>query len=207
MKLSQSLLLLGVIAIGTGALCFWAYSAASAPLPAGFLPPTADGVIEIKQYPEYRAATVEMTGALENAPSRGFSPLYRHISSNDISMTAPVETRYPAATLQDESATNGEAQVSFLYRNLNIMPQEIAQDIQIENIPPMTVVSIGVRGSYDFPTYQRNIQRLEEWLAGHPNYQVVGQPRRFFYDSPFVPDPLKRSDVQIPVQLTVPRTE
>ena len=200
MKLGQGLLLFGIVVIGVGALFFGAYSAASAPLPEGFPPPTTDGDIEIKQYPEYRAATVQVTGNLANAPSRGFSPLFRHISNNDISMTAPVETRYPVATFQDSPATNGTAAVSFLYRSLEIIPQEVAQDIHIEDIPPMTVVSLGIRGGYDFDNYIDGIQQLQAWLADHPDYRAAGLPRRFFYDGPYIPDPLKRSDIQIPVQ-------
>jgi hypothetical protein len=143
---------------------------------------------------------VQTSGNLASAPSRGFSPLFRHISSNDISMTAPVETRYPVTTLEVSAAPVGNATVSFLYRSRDIVPQEVAQDIQIENIPPMTVVSLGTRGRYDLETYQASIQRLRAWLAAHPEYTVVGPPRRFFYDGPFLPDALKRSDVQIPVQ-------
>lgn len=45
MKLSQGLVVLGVVLIG--ALLFGAYSAASAPLPEGFPKPTSDGQIEI----------------------------------------------------------------------------------------------------------------------------------------------------------------
>jgi effector-binding domain-containing protein len=202
MKFNQSWLVIGVVVAiaATGALLVGAYSAASAPLPEGFPPPSPDGEIEIKQYPEYRAATVQTPGNLDSAPSRGFSPLFRHISSNDISMTAPVETRYPATTLAGSAASEGDATVSFLYRSLDIVPQEVAQDIQIEDIPPMLVVSIGTRGSYNLETYQASIQRLQTWLAAHPDYTVVGPPRRFFYDGPFLPDALKRSDVQIPVQ-------
>ncbi|MEO1068390.1 MAG: heme-binding protein [Cyanobacteria bacterium J06638_6] len=184
MKLGQSLLILGVVAIGVGTLLLWAYSAASAPLPEGFPLPTADGVIEIKQYPEYRVATVRVTGNLANASSRGFSPLFRHISSNDISMTAPVETRYPTVTLQEGSTTQGEAAVSFLYRSLDIVPQEVAQNVQVEDIPAMTVVSVGVRGGYDYEIYTSGIQQLQAWLAEHPDYAIAGPPRRFFYDVP-----------------------
>ncbi|MBE9160284.1 heme-binding protein [Nodosilinea sp. LEGE 06152] len=201
MKLGQSLLMLGVVVVGVGVLAFWAYSAASAPLPEGFPPPTAEGEIELKQYPAYRAATVQVTGDLANASSRGFSPLFRHISSNDISMTAPVETRYPAATLQEGAAVaQGEAAVSFLYRSLDIVPQAVAQDVQVDDVPPMTVVSIGVRGGYDYDIYARSIARLRAWLLANPDYAVAGLPRRFFYDGPYVPDPIKRSDIQIPVQ-------
>ncbi|MGF1515124.1 MAG: heme-binding protein [Elainellaceae cyanobacterium] len=198
MKLSQVALIVGVV--GVGALLFWAYSAASAPLPYGFPPPTSNGEIEVKQYPEYRAATVQVTGNLANASSRGFSPLFRHISSNDISMTAPVETRYPAVSEGGGSDTAGEAAVSFLYRSPDIVPQEVADNIQVEDIPPMTVVSLGTRGSYSFEEYTRGIQRLQAWLSEHPDYIVSGSPRRFFYDGPYIPDPMKRSDIQIPVR-------
>jgi len=89
-------------------------------------------------------------------------------------MTAPVETRYPA----DTGATSGEAEVSFLYRDTDTYPKEVADNIRIEDVPPMTV----------------------EWLAEHPSYRAIGSPRRFFYDGPYVPDPLKRSEIQIPVE-------
>ncbi|MGI8934342.1 MAG: heme-binding protein, partial [Phormidesmis sp.] len=62
MKLGQGLLIVG--AVLTGALLFGAYSAASAPLPEGFPEPTADGKIEVKRYPAYRAATVQVSGDL-----------------------------------------------------------------------------------------------------------------------------------------------
>lgn len=200
MKLSQGLLVLGVVVMGVTVLAMGAYRAASAPLPEGFPVPSSEGQVEIKYYPPYRAATVQMTGDLAYAPSRGFSPLFRHISSNDISMTAPVETRYPVATLEGQT-TQGEAAVSFLYRNLDIVPREVAENIVIEDIPAMTVVSMGTRGRYDMASYSASLQQLQAWLAAHPEYEVIGQPRRFFYDGPFLPDLMKRSDVQIPVQI------
>jgi len=90
--------------------------------------------------------------------------------------------------------------VSFLYRSLDIVPQEIAQDVQVEDIPPMTVVSLGMRGGYSYDNYINGIAQLQAWLAEHPEYVVAGPPRRFFYDGPFVPDFLKRNDIQIPVE-------
>ncbi|MGD1951359.1 MAG: heme-binding protein [Leptolyngbyaceae cyanobacterium] len=199
MKPSQGLLIVGVI-VGLGALLAWGYRASSAPLPKGFPPPTAKGDIEIKQYPTYRAATVQVRGDLGKASSRGFSPLFRHISNNDISMTAPVETRYPAATLQTDSISQGDAAVSFLYRSVDVVPKEVAQNVRVEDMPPMMVVSIGMRGSYGYGVYTRGVQELQDWLAAHPEYELAGPPRRFFYDGPFIPDGLKRSDIQIPVQ-------
>ena len=199
MKPSQGLLIVGII-VGLGVLFVWGYRAASAPLPEGFPPPTAKGEIEVKQYPAYRAATVQVRGDLGKAASRGFSPLFRHISDNDISMTAPVETRYPTATLQTGAISEGDAAVSFLYRSLDVVPKEVAQNVQVEDMPPMTVVSIGLRGGYGYGVYTRGVQQLQDWLTAHPEYEVMGPPRRFFYDGPFIPDGLKRSDIQIPVE-------
>ena len=198
MRLSRGFAVVGVVLVG--ALLFGAYSAASAPLPEGFPAPTADGKIDVKQYPAYRAATVRVEGDLGSASSRGFSPLFRHISENNISMTAPVEAQYPAATLQASAAPQGDAAVSFLYRSLDVVPKAVEQDVQVEDTPPMTVVSFGTRGGYDYDVYTKGIEQLQNWLAAHPEYSVVGPPRRFFYDGPFIPDALKRSDIQIPVQ-------
>jgi hypothetical protein len=41
---------------------------------------------------------------------------------------------------------------------------------------------------------------LQQWLAENVEYEAIGTPRRFFYDSPFTPAPLKRSEVQIPIR-------
>lgn len=203
MKLQNLLLPLGILAIA--AIAFFAYSAAAAPLPQGFPPPTPEGKIEIKQYPAYRCATVSYSGELSMAANSAFNPLYSHISSNNISMTAPVETRYPVSTLEaGEIGTpneSGEAKVSFLYRSTDVYPEQIAQNIQVEEIEPMTVVSFGLKGSYDYKSYQQSIERLQDWLAQHSEYTVVGSPRRFFYDAPYIPEPLKRSEIQVTIRL------
>lgn len=195
-----------IVGLGTIAIMILSlHKANSAPLPAGFPPPTADNTIEVKVYPAYRAATIRLTGNLARATNRAFNPLFEHISSNDISMTAPVEARYPAATLATagsiETITQGEAIVAFLYRNPNIQPSQVSSNIIIEDFPPITVVSLGRRGSYNYSSYQQALSRLGEWLEQYPEYEIVGQPRRFFYDGPFIPDGIKRSEVQIPIEL------
>ena len=201
MKLHHLLIPLGIIAIAVVAI--GVYQANSAPLPEGFPPPTADGQIEVKSYPAYRSATYRATGELATAEDRAFSPLYQHISSNEISMTAPVETRYPSSTIEAANDETGEAQVSFLYRSTDIYPKEIANNILVEDMPPMTVVSLGLVGSYSYQSYQEGLARLKDWLKQHSEYEVVGVPRRFFYDGPYMPDGFKRSEIQIPVRLKV----
>lgn len=199
MKLHHFLIPLGIIAIA--ALAIGVYQANSAPLPQGFQSPTGGGVIEVKTYPTYRAATYTYQGELSKAANQAFYPLYQHISSNDISMTAPVETRYPTSTMTGEET--GLAKVSFLYRSKDTLTKTIADHIVIEDIPPMTVVSLGWQGSYSYESYQKGLEQLQEWLNRHQDYQVVDSPRRFFYDGPYVPDAIKRSEIQIPIRKTV----
>ncbi len=201
MKLRTILLFLGLLAIPV--ILIGGYRAVSAPLPEGFPSPTPAGKIEVKQYPAYRSGTVSYKGELAKATGAAFEPLYRHISSNQIAMTAPVEARYPLVTLQESPRGNpdqrGQVEVSFLYRSPEIQPQQIAQEIKVEDHGPITVVSIGIRGPYSYASYQQHLEQLGQWLDQHPSYTVAGPPRRFFYDSPFIPDPLKRSEVQIPI--------
>lgn len=202
MKWQTLLLVIGLIAIPV--VLIGVYNAVSAPLPEGFPSPTPAGKIEVKHYPAYRSGTVRYQGQLSQATSAAFEPLYRHISSNDIAMTAPVETRYPLVTVNEASGAKaneqGEAKVSFLYRSTDTQPQQVAQGIEIEDTPSMTVVSVGVQGEYSYDSYQEHVDQLRNWLAQHPEYTIAGAPRRFFYDSPFIPDMLKRSEVQIPLR-------
>lgn len=170
------------------------------PLPEGFPSPTPPQIIEVKDYPAYRAATVRYEGDLGWATGFAFEPLFRHISTNNIAMTSPVEARYRVETRSERGSSFGEAEVSFLYRNTDIVPEQIATGVEVVDHEPMKVVSTGVQGSYNWESYRMHVERLREWLVLHPEYRPVGSPRRFFYDSPFVAEDLKRSEVQIPVE-------
>jgi hypothetical protein len=61
------------------------------------------------------------------------------------------------------------------------------------------VVSIGLRGSYGKKTFLRGYEKLNAWLANHPEWKVAGGPRTLGYNSPMVPSFMKFSEVQIPV--------
>jgi SOUL heme-binding protein len=197
MKPTIFLIILGVIAVPFAISI--ATKAMSAPLPIGFPLPTAHAKIEVKLYPSYRSGTYTYEGNLNEATFNSFNPLFRHISSNNISMTAPVEARYPISTI-DGPIQNGKAKVSFLYNSTEVTPQQISQDIEVEDRPSMLVLSLGVQGAYGYKNFQGHIAKLKEWLANHPEYEIVGEPREFLYDSPITPDLFKRREVQIPIR-------
>ncbi len=162
-------------------------------LPIGFPPPTEHGIIELKFYPEYRAVTYPHTGQPQYATQAAFDPLYRHISSNQIAMTTPVEARY-----FEESTI---VEVSFLYPNSNINPQTINPNVKVTDYPSMKVISAGIQGAYSWENYQIHLQKLQNWLTEHPEYEIAGPARRLLYNSPMTPESIKSSEVQIPVRL------
>jgi effector-binding domain-containing protein len=168
-------------------------------LPSGFPDPATIGIIEIKQYPQYRSVTYTHSGDLRAATGAAFNPLFQHISNNQIAMTAPVEARYRA--IEGQRGAFSHAEVSFLYPAPNIAPTSIGPAVAVTDTGPMTVVSIGVRGAYTWESYEQNLQKLKDWLQQHPEYEIVGPPRRFFYNSPMTPEATKISEVQIPIEL------
>ena len=180
-----------------------------APFPIGFPPPTEAGVIEIKQYPEYRAVTYTHEGEAQIATRVAFNPLFEHISRNEIAMTAPVEARYydrssiPVDAPIDApiDAPEHRVEVSFLYAHPEIAPQSIDPRVKVVDYPAMMAVSIGLVGPYTWESYQTNLQGLRAFLAENPKYEVVGPPRRLLYNSPMTPAAIKRSEVQITIAI------
>ena len=112
-----------------------------APLPQGFPPPTPLGEIQVKHYPAYRAACT----STRPGESRAFWRLFRHIESNGIAMTAPVEVTY-AVTEQDEPR---ETEMAFLYRSPEQGKAGVQDMVNVVDMPPVSVVSIGCRGEAD----------------------------------------------------------
>jgi effector-binding domain-containing protein len=169
----------------------------SAYLPSGFPEPAEIGVIKVKQYPQYRAVTYRHAGDLRQATGVAFNPLFQHISNNQIAMTTPVEARYTEIPGQIDAVP--QAEVSFLYPSPNITPSSVNSAVSVTETPPMTVVSIGLQGAYTWESYENNLQKLKDWLKEHPEYVIVGPPRRFFYNSPMTAEAIKISEVQIPI--------
>jgi hypothetical protein len=72
-------------------------------------------------------------------------------------------------------------------------------DVVVEDVPEITVVSVGVRGTYGAATVRKGMTTLEAWLATHPEWSAAGPPRMLAYNSPFVPWFLKFAEVQVPL--------
>ena len=163
-----------------------------APLPDGFPTPTPVGEIQVQHYPKYRQAYTEMT-LIEG---RAFLTLFNHIQRREIAMTAPVEMTY--------AFTGGsvlkKSRMSFLYRSTDQGELGNQGKVQVVDIPAQMALSMGIRGEATIETIKDAKRRLEDWLKTHDNeYEAAGALRVMGYNSPFVSNSKRFTEVQIPV--------
>jgi len=71
--------------------------------------------------------------------------------------------------------------------------------VRVETVPGRTVVSIGIRGAYKKSNFDKALAKLESWLKENTQYVQRGDAYGVFWDAPFMPWFLKRSEVHIPV--------
>lgn len=189
-----------------------------ADLPKGFPPPGPVGEVVVKDYPAYRAARTSMAAAGQNG---AFRVLFNHIQSHDIPMTAPVEMTYrreadgkaapqgpttkpttePVATKPADGAGDlAPAAMAFLYATTDVGKGGKDGDVDVVDVPALTVVSVGVRGSYTAERMAGALKRVDAWLARHKEYSADGPPRYLGYNSPFNLPWMLYGEVQVPVK-------
>lgn len=166
-----------------------------ADVPVGFPVFTPVHHIEVKEYPVYRLARVEMEGSDNNA----FFSLFNHIKRNDIAMTAPVQIDY-----KPEPGSEEEQSMAFLYGDtgIGVLGSEAGnKEIMVDDIPGHLAVSVGVRGRMNDEAVSQAEEKLRSWLKEKSSeYQAAGPLRKMGYNSPFIPRMMQYFEVQIPVE-------
>ncbi len=166
-------------------------------LPDGFPPPGPVDEVIIKQYPKCRAAVVQAT-AVEGGENKMFGSLFKHIKSNQIAMSTPVDLTW--SDPDDSDHAPRETAMAFIYGDPTIGKPGPDGLVQVVDLPARTMLSFGVRGSYSQKNFVAGIKQLKSWLAMHANeYRVAGPPRYLGYNSPFVPWFMKFGEVQLPI--------
>lgn len=175
-----------------------------APLPQGYPPPTPADTMEVKTYPSVRRAEVTASGNSNLGSNLAFWPLFNHIKERDIAMTSPVEMDYRGMASEDGTSldeSKGTWTMSFLYRTADLGPTGEDGRVKIVDAPPVTVLSIGMRGGYGMSKVNEGLEKIHEWLAANPQWKACGEPRALNYNGPAVRMKDKWSEVQIPVTL------
>jgi hypothetical protein len=180
-------------------------STIEAPLPDGYPEPTPPGAIDVKEYPSVRRAEFRQESArgMNSRMNLGFWPLFNHISRNEIPMTSPVEIEFDGVFENLETLApqpDGAWTMSFLYRSRELGPLGEDGTVRVVDTPALTVVSVGVRGSYGMGVARDGLALLKPWLAEQEEWEPAGEPRIFHYNGPSIRDANKWSEIQIPLR-------
>jgi len=159
-----------------------------APFPQDFPGPGPVGRVVAKSYPIYRAARAE-------GGESAFWQLFTHIKSNDVQMTAPVEMT------MDEDL--GMIDMSFLYERPDQGAAGAQGGVAVLNLPPMQVLSIGMRGDRSQGDIVRAKAALEARLQ-RDGLRSSGSFRLLGYNSPMVPSASRFWELQVPVETVTP---
>ena len=120
-----------------------------------------------------------------------FRKLFGYISKHDLAMTTPVEADIEPGKMR-----------FFVGEDDLQKPRPNTNTVTVRDLKPMTVVAIGVRGGYSAENFEKYQEKLLDWLGNNPNYEQAGSAYAVYWDGPFIPWFLKRSEIHLPIHLT-----
>lgn len=152
-------------------------------------PRTEPGEFEVKVIPEGRLLVCKGDGSYFDQSNNLFGPLFEYIQENEISMTTPVEARIEPGAMyfwvsddQAEKAKAGNGQVSVI------------------DVEERMVAAIGIRGGYTEANFEKARKALLKWIRTDNDLQIMGKAYAVYWNGPFTPWFMKKSEVQIVVR-------
>ncbi len=165
----------------------------AAGLPDGWSEIGAIDKIVVKRYPASRVA-FRMEHADDGAAVRAFWPLYLHIRLNGFPMTRPVVVDYT-------DADRDRVRVGFLYPGPDRGRTGRGLMVWVEDLEPVTVASVALKGPYNMDTRERGVAILEDWLSEQSVWEASGPARHLMYENPTGKDPAALlNEIQIPLK-------
>jgi len=175
-----------------------------------------DGRFEVREYEPTIVAEVQISGDMRRAGNSGFRPLADFIFGNntarsEIAMTAPV-TRVKSEKIAMTASVTRTASENDIWTVAFVMPSEWTMetlpvpnnpDVTIREVPGELMATVKFSGVAREGRFERKEAELAAWLETQ-DYVAIGAPRYAGYDAPWVPGPLRRNEVMIPVEKTAP---
>ena len=184
--------LLGVLALGGLALAFYKFSRFDAEA-APYEVRLKDRHFELRRYPRLVVAQTAM-----GARNESFQRLFRFISGENseaekIPMTTPVLF---------DGEPGAQHTMSFIMperlQNHGV-PQPRSGRVQVDERGPTEVATLRFWSGMRAEAEARAIADLRSWMREH-GLRPEGEPIVAYYDSPFIPAPLRRNEVMLRVQ-------
>lgn len=151
---------------------------------------TPVGKIQIIDIPQRVALETSSQKSYFSEDNGLFRKLFKYINNNDLSMTTPVEAEINPGKMR---FFVGKKDLEKDFKN--------SSQVIVRKLPPMKVVSIGIRGSYSEKRFNENLSKLSKWLTENKKYESLGDAYGVYWNGPFVPGPFKRSEVHLPIRL------
>jgi len=166
------------------------------------------GEAELRRYGPRRVAETTVSGEEGQARDEGFRRLAGYIFGGNagaarIAMTAPVAQegeRIPMTAPVAQSAGPGGYVIRFfLPASLTDPPAPLDASVRIAEVPGETVAVLRFAGATDAEAVAAARSRLHDALRGS-DWEAAGEPVAWFYDPPWTPPPLRRTEVAVPVR-------
>ena len=171
---------------------------------------------ELRHYPSYVVAEVEVGGDFDRASNAGFGPLVafiggRNRTSSRIAMTAPViqePARADGATIAmtapvlQEPSADGHHIVQFVMpadMALAQMPTPEDSRVRLRLVAAHDAAVVRYSGFASAAKYDSRLARLLADI-GTAGLEPAGQPRSARFDPPWTPPFLRRNEVILPVR-------
>jgi hypothetical protein len=156
-----------------------------------------DGDYELRDYAPYLVAETRVDAAFDDAGDIAFGRLFRYISgrnedSRKISMTAPV---------RQVAADGGGQQIAFVVPSTfsrDSVPRPTDPQVTIREEPARRLAVLRYSGRWTEARFREHEKKLLAWVAGR-GLKPLGPSIYARYNAPFVPWPLRRNEVLIPV--------
>ena len=156
---------------------------------------TPVGKIQIIDIPQRVALETSSQKSYFSEDNGLFRKLFKYINNNDLSMTTPVEAEINPGKMR---FFVGKKDLEKDFKN--------SSQVIVRKLPPLKVVTIGIRGSYSEKRFNENLTKLSKWLTENKKYESVGDAYGVYWNGPFVPGPFKRSEIHIPIRLKKTQT-
>ena len=151
---------------------------------------TPVGEIKILQLPARTALEANADQSYFSENNGLFRTLFSYISKHDLSMTTPVEAEIEPGKMR------------FFVGGKDANKSRPNTDtVEVKELEPMQVLAIGIRGSYDEENFLENRDRLVRWIREQADYEAAGDPYAVYWDGPYIPWFLKRSEFHLPIRL------
>ena len=153
-------------------------------------PKTPVGKIVVLDLPP-RTALETTSGEPYFSSSDGmFRRLFRYIQKNDIKMTTPVEVDINPGKMR------------FFVGSKDTQRKGVGdQNVDVTNLKASESTLNRRRGGYTEGNFITNKKKLLKWLRNNSDYKAAGKAYAVYWNGPFMPGFLKRSEIHIPIRI------